>query len=85
MIIIRGDSHFASKDFMEWCDGRHKTGFVTGLSGNKKLHEKHLGDLHPDILTDGANVSALIDGVAPGRPCTHKPMKEIIAKIIEGN
>ena len=39
MIIVRGDSHFASKDFMQWCDGRCKTGFITGLSGNKKLHE----------------------------------------------
>ena len=39
MIIVRGDSHFASKDFMQWCDGRNKTGFITGLSGNKKLHE----------------------------------------------
>ena len=39
MIIVRGDSHFASKDFMQWCDGRYKTGFITGLSGNKKLHE----------------------------------------------
>ena len=39
MVIVRGDSHFASKDFMEWCDNQNKTGFITGLSGNKKLHE----------------------------------------------
>lgn len=39
MIIIRGDSHFASADFMQWCDDQYKTGFITGLSGNKKLHE----------------------------------------------
>jgi hypothetical protein len=39
MIIIRGDSHFASKDFMQWCADQHKTGFITGLSGNKKLNE----------------------------------------------
>lgn len=38
-IIIRGDSHFASTDFMEWCDGQYKTGFITGLSGNSKLHK----------------------------------------------
>ncbi len=39
MIIVRGDSHFASRDFMEWCTGQEKTGFITGLSGNKKLNE----------------------------------------------
>jgi len=39
MIIVRGDSHFASKDFMEWSAGQNKTGFITGLSGNKKLNE----------------------------------------------
>jgi len=39
MIIVRGDSHFASKDFMQWCAGQPKTGYITGLSGNKKLHE----------------------------------------------
>lgn len=39
MIIVRGDSHFASKDFMQWCSGKEKTGFITGLSGNKKLNE----------------------------------------------
>lgn len=39
MIIIRGDSHFASKDFMQWCAGQPATGYITGLSGNKKLHQ----------------------------------------------
>lgn len=38
MIIVRGDSHFASKDFMHWCDSQPLTGYITGLSGNKKLH-----------------------------------------------
>lgn len=38
-IIIRGDSHFASKDFMEWCALGHKLGYITGLAGNTKLHE----------------------------------------------
>jgi bifunctional DNase/RNase len=27
------------------------------------------------------SISAVIDKVAPGRPCTHKPMREIIAEI----
>lgn len=39
MIIVRGDSHFTSKDFMEWCTDQPMTGYITGLSGNKKLHE----------------------------------------------
>jgi len=39
MIIIRGDSHFASKDFMEWCTEKPMTGYITGLSGNQKLHQ----------------------------------------------
>jgi hypothetical protein len=46
--------------------------------GNKKLHEGHLRALYPSILQPEANISALIDRVAPGRPCTHKPMREII-------
>lgn len=39
MIIVRGDSHFSSKDFMQWCDQKDRVGFITGLSGNKKLKE----------------------------------------------
>ena len=39
MIIVRGDGHFASADFMQWCDGEYKTSFITGLSGNNKLHK----------------------------------------------
>lgn len=39
MIIVRGDSHFASKDFMQWCATQPLTGYITGLSGNRKLHE----------------------------------------------
>jgi len=39
MIIVRGDSHFASKDFMQWSAGQPRTGYITGLSGNKKLHQ----------------------------------------------
>lgn len=39
MIIVRGDSHFASADFMSWCKTKPSTGFITGLTGNPKLHE----------------------------------------------
>ena len=49
--------------------------------GNKKLHEGHLEHLYPKILMSGSNVSGLIEKVAPGRPCTHKPMKEILSQI----
>lgn len=49
--------------------------------GHKKLHEQHLRNLHPSILRPGANIGRLIDAVAPGRPCTHKPMREIIAAL----
>ncbi len=38
LIIVRGDSHFTSKDFMGWCANNPLTGYITGLSGNKKLH-----------------------------------------------
>lgn len=37
-IIVRGDSHFASKDLMDWCDtSAQRVGYITGLSGNSKL------------------------------------------------
>lgn len=49
--------------------------------GNKKLHAKHLQSLFPAVLEEWANISALIEAVAPGRPCTHKPMKEIVSAI----
>jgi hypothetical protein len=39
MIIVRGDGHFASADFMQWCDSQYNTGYITGLSGNSKLHK----------------------------------------------
>ena len=39
MIIVRGDGHFASADFMQWCDDQYNTGYITGLSGNSKLHK----------------------------------------------
>lgn len=39
-IIIRGDSHFCSHQFMDWCTQQaDKVHFLTGLGGNKKLHE----------------------------------------------
>jgi hypothetical protein len=49
--------------------------------GHKKLHEEHIQKLYPKALEDSANISKLIEEVAAGRPCTHKPMKEIIMEI----
>ena len=49
--------------------------------GHKKLHEKHLRSLYPAILGDAVDVSSLIDAVAPGRPCSHRPMREILAAV----
>jgi hypothetical protein len=45
LIIVRGDSHFASRDFMQWSEGQLRTDYITGLAGNKKLH----GLAHPVI------------------------------------
>lgn len=57
----------------------------TGLEqidfGNKKLHSKHLDKLYPDILQPDADIPALIEKTAPGRPCAHKPMRKIIQEI----
>ena len=39
IIVLRGDSHFCSHQYMDWSVDRPNTHFVTGLSGNKKLNE----------------------------------------------
>jgi hypothetical protein len=39
LIAIRGDSHFASDDFMDWCESEKSIYYITGLTGNKKLKE----------------------------------------------
>jgi len=36
-IIVRGDSHFASHELMDWAEGQDRLHFITGLSGNAKL------------------------------------------------
>ncbi len=38
-IITRGDSYFCSKELMDWAKGQYKVSFITGLTGNKKLHK----------------------------------------------
>jgi len=49
--------------------------------GNKTLTSTHLSLTYPEILRPDADIPKIIDKVAPGRPCTHKPMKEIVALI----
>jgi hypothetical protein len=49
--------------------------------GHKKLHEGHLERLYPEILALHAHIPSLIQRVASGRPCAHKPMRLIIEKL----
>jgi hypothetical protein len=49
--------------------------------GHKKLHTGHLEDLYPAILHQGVHIPSLIEHVAPGRPCSHRPMREIIEQL----
>ena len=39
MIIVRGDSHFCSQQFMDWSEGQEKVEFLTGLTGNTVLNK----------------------------------------------
>lgn len=38
IIILRGDSHFCSQDFMDWSETQNKVDFITGISGNQILN-----------------------------------------------
>lgn len=40
LIILRGDSHFCSREFMDWSENQERIGFVTGLSGNQLLNKQ---------------------------------------------
>jgi len=39
MIILRGDSHFCSGQFMDWSEGQKNVEFITGLTGNAVLNK----------------------------------------------
>lgn len=54
------------------------------ILGHKKLHEGHMRMLHPKILDPDAHIPSLIEAVAPGRPCAHRPMREIIKEMGRG-
>jgi hypothetical protein len=39
VIIVRGDSHFCSKELMDWAYGQRKVHFISGLTGNSLLNK----------------------------------------------
>ena len=39
LIIVRGDGHFCSKELMAWTKEQDNVHFLTGLTGNKSLHD----------------------------------------------
>ena len=39
-IVVRGDSHFCSHEFMDWAVSQRGVRFVTGLTGNSVLNRK---------------------------------------------
>lgn len=49
--------------------------------GTKKLHSEHIKKLYPDALKSDARIARLVESVAPGRPCTHRPSREIVEHI----
>jgi hypothetical protein len=40
VVIVRGDSHFCSKELMDWCVGQPKVHFITGLTANSVLNSR---------------------------------------------
>lgn len=38
VIVVRGDSHFCSKELMDWCATQPGIHFITGLTGNRTLN-----------------------------------------------
>ena len=39
LIILRGDAHFCSKEFMDWSETIDTVDFITGLTGNQTLNK----------------------------------------------
>jgi hypothetical protein len=39
LIIVRGDSHFCSKELMDWSYSKNKLSFITGITANSRLNE----------------------------------------------
>ncbi len=63
---------------IETCRGK---GYPQIDFGHKKLHAEHIKKLYPDALEESAHIGRLIERVAPGRPCTHRPFREIVEQI----
>ena len=49
--------------------------------GMKRIRAGQVGELWPAVVAPGADVGALIDKVAPGRPSIHEPMRKLIAQL----
>ena len=49
--------------------------------GNKKLHAGHLRRIFPGVVSNADTIARLIEGAAPGRPCSHRPMREIVEQL----
>jgi hypothetical protein len=64
-------------------DGLRQIGFrKTGRAkAYKTLHEGHLRDLYPALLQQAADFYVEIERVAPGRPGTVVPMRDIVAQL----
>ena len=45
LIVVRGDSHFASRELMDWAEEQEKLHFITGLASNVKLKTRVAGKL----------------------------------------
>lgn len=66
----------------EMKDGKERIWF--NEKSQKFLHADHIDALydrlrHPNLATRDINIA--IENVAPGRPCTHRGMREIYAQI----
>ena len=64
---------------------KYQIAFVNSKGNiHKKLHLGHITQLFElGITSEGVDIYKVIENVAPKRPCTHKPFKEIIKTIKE--
>ncbi len=59
IIILRGDSHFCSKEFMDWSETQKNVEFLTGITGNSaltKLAKSTIESAKKQYLTTGKPV-----------------------------
>ncbi len=60
VIIVRGDSHFCSKELMDWREDKPNVHFITGLTGNSVLNSR---------------IKDLVESCEHGFKCDGKPVK----------